>query len=47
MFQKKGGMKKERGADTLFHIKHPVSCTNNHRDVTDLVNQDMVKNTKT
>ena len=25
---------------------HPVSCTNTHRDVTDLVNHVMVKNTK-
>ena len=25
---------------------HPVSCTNTHRDVTDLVNHGMVKNTK-
>ena len=26
---------------------HPVSCTNTHHDVTDLVNHGMVKNTKT
>ena len=26
---------------------HPVSCTNTHHDVTDLVNHEMVKNTKT
>ena len=26
---------------------HLVSCTNTHRDVTDLVNHGMVKNTKT
>ena len=26
---------------------HFVSCTNTHRDVTDLVNHGMVKNTKT
>ena len=26
---------------------HPVSCTNTHHDVTDLVNNGMVKNTKT
>ena len=26
---------------------HPISCTNNtHRDITDLVNHGMVKNTK-
>ena len=26
---------------------HPVSCTNTHHDVTDLVKHPMVKNTKT
>ena len=26
---------------------HPVSCTNTHDDVTDLVNHGMVKNIKT
>ena len=26
---------------------HPVSCTNTHDDVTDMVNHGMVKNTKT
>ena len=26
---------------------HPVSCTNTHHDVTDLVNHEIVKNTKT
>ena len=26
---------------------HPVSCTNSHHDVTDLVNYGMVKNTET
>ena len=26
---------------------HPVSCTNTNHDVTDLVNERMVKNTKT
>ena len=26
---------------------HPVSCTNTHNDVKDLVNHGMVKNTKT
>ena len=26
---------------------HPVSCNNTHYDVTDLVNHEMVKNTKT
>ena len=26
---------------------HPVSCTNTHHDVTDLINHGMVKNTKT
>ena len=26
---------------------HSVSCTNTHDDVTDLVNREMVKNTKT
>ena len=25
---------------------HPVSCTNTHHDVTDLVNHEMVENTK-
>ena len=25
---------------------HPVSCTNTHHDVADLVNHEMVKNTK-
>ena len=25
---------------------HPVSCANTHHDVTDLVNYDMVENTK-
>ena len=25
---------------------HPVSCTNNYHDVTDLINRGMVKNTK-
>ena len=27
--------------------KYTVSCTNTHHDVTDLVNHEMVKNTKT
>ena len=26
---------------------HPVSCTNTHHDVTDLVNHGIVENTKT
>ena len=26
---------------------HPVSCSNTHHDVTDLVNHGMIKNTKT
>ena len=26
---------------------HPVSCTNTHHEITDLVNHGMVKNTKT
>ena len=26
---------------------HPVSCTNTYHDVTDLVNHEIVKNTKT
>ena len=26
---------------------HPVSCTNTHHDVSDLVNHEMVRNTKT
>ena len=31
-----------------IHIKmHSVSCTNIHHDVTDLVNDGMIKNTKT
>ena len=31
----------------LMSCVHPVSCTNTHHDVTDLVNHGMVKNTKT
>ena len=30
----------------LYLQIHPVSCTNTHHDVTDLVNHGMVKNTK-
>ena len=32
---------------TQWVVVHPVSCTNTHHDVTDLVNHGMVKNTKT
>ena len=31
----------------IYSKVHLVSCTNTHRDVTDLVNHEMVKNTKT
>ena len=31
----------------IYSKMHPVSCTNTHHDVTDLVNLGMVKNTKT
>ena len=31
----------------IYSKMHLVSCTNTHRDVTDLVNHGMVKNTKT
>ena len=31
----------------IYSKIHPVSCTNTHHDVTDLVNDGMVKNTKT
>ena len=31
----------------IYSKMHPVSCTNTHDDVTDLVNHGMVKNTKT
>ena len=31
----------------IYSKMYPVSCTNTHRDVTDLVNHGMVKNTKT
>ena len=31
----------------IYSKIHPVSCSNNHHDVTDLVNHGMVKNTKT
>ena len=31
----------------IYSKMHLVSCTNTHRDVTDLVNHEMVKNTKT
>ena len=31
----------------IYSKIHPVSCTNTHHDVTDLVNHGMVKNTKT
>ena len=34
------------GSKDIFEM-HLVSCTNTHRDVTDLVNHEMVKNTKT
>ena len=30
----------------LYLQMHPVTCTNTHHDVTDLVNHGMVKNTK-
>ena len=31
---------------TYIQKMHPVSCTNTHHDVTDLVNHEMVENTK-
>ena len=31
----------------IYSKMHLISCTNTHRDVTDLVNHGMVKNTKT
>ena len=31
----------------IYLKMHPISCTNTHCDVTDLVNHGMVKNTKT
>ena len=31
----------------IYSKMHPISCANAHHDVTDLVNQGMVKNTKT
>ena len=31
----------------IYSQMHPVSCTNNHHEVTDLVNHGMIKNTKT
>ena len=33
------------GSKDMFKM-HPVSCTNTH-DVTDLVNREMIRNTKT
>ena len=30
-----------------YSKRHLASCTNNHRDVTDLINHGMVKDTKT
>ena len=30
----------------IYSKMHPVSCTNNHYDITDLVNHGMVKNTE-
>ena len=34
-------------AQKIYSKMHPVSCTNIHHDVTDLLNHGMVKNTKT
>ena len=31
----------------IYSKMHPVSCTNTHHDITDLVNYGIVKNTKT
>ena len=31
----------------MYPKMHPVPCTNIHHDITDLVNQGMVKNTRT
>ena len=31
----------------IYSKIHPVSCTNTHHDITDLVNHGIVKNTKT
>ena len=31
----------------IYSKLHPVSCTNIHRDVTDFVNREMARNTKT
>ena len=33
------------GSEDIFKM-HPVSCTNTHHDVADLLNHGMVKNTK-
>ena len=30
----------------IYSKMHHISCTNTHRDITDLVNHGMVKNTK-
>ena len=35
------------GSKIYSKIIHPVSCTNTHHDVTDLINHGMVKNLKT
>ena len=35
------------GSKDIYSKMHPVSCTNIHHDVKDLVNHKMVKNTKT
>ena len=33
--------------ENIYSKMRPVSCTNTHHDMTDLVNHGMVKNTKT